>query len=557
MAYLLAFVTECSNKGGVTQEELSDVSRDELVALAMAATRRADEEWDRRRQSEARLARSDTRLAEVEQQLRWFKNQLFGTKSERRPMGFDDSSQLCLGEIAKTATAEKEPRVATVRGYQRRKKTTTEDPGLPESEAGLRFDDSVPIQTIHVPNAELDDLSEDQKENVTEKISYRLAQEPASYVVLKIVRQVIRRKDTGELTCPPAPASVLPGSYADVSVLAGLLIDKFRYHLPLYRQHQRMQAAGLTLSRSSLSNWVHRSIELLEPIYWAQLDSILHSQVLAMDETPIRAGRASKGKMRTAFFWPIYGDQHEVAFPYARSRAHHHAKSILGEYRGTLISDGYRAYDDYAARRDEVVHAQCWVHVRRGFVKAENVEPERCAEAIERIGVLYRIEKEIRDKDLEGEAKQQVRGEKSRTLVAKFFEWLQAELVASALLPKNPFTKAANYALKRKQALEVFLADPDVPMDTNHLERALRVIPMGRKNWLFCWTEIGAEKVGQIQSLIATCVLHGVDPYAYLVDVLQRIDTHPQSSVAELTPRRWNEKFSDAPMRSLLTRSLT
>ena len=549
MAFLLAFVTEYSNKRCVTQEELSIISHDELIDLAMTSMQRADEECERRTQSEARLA-------EVEQQLRWFKNQLFGTKSERRPIDLDDSSQLHLGEIAKAASTEEEPAASTVRGHQRRKKSKTQDEDLGEHDTGLRFDDSVPVKTIHVANPEIDDLPEDQKDDVTEKISYRLAQEPASYVVLKIVRPVIKEKATGELLCPPAPASVLPGSYADVSVLVGLLIDKFRYHLPLYRQHQRMQAAGLTISRSSLSNWVHRTIELLEPIYHSQLDSILHSRVLAMDETPIRAGRKSKGKMRTAYFWPIYGDQHEVAFPYAPSRAHDHATSILGEYCGTLITDGYPAYDDYAARRDEVVHAQCWVHVRRGFVKAENVEPERCAEAIRRIGELYQIEKEIREAKLAGEAKQKVRGEKSRLLVAEFFDWLKEELIAGALLPKDPFTKAANYALKRKSALEVFLADPDVPMDTNHLERALRVIPMGRKNWLFCWTEIGAEKVGQIQSLIATCVLHDIDPYTYLVDVLQRIDTHSQSEVADLTPRLWKEKFADAPMRSMLSRAL-
>ena len=118
--------------------------------------------------------------------------------------------------------------------------------------------------------------------------------------------------------------------------------------------------------------------------------------------------------------------------------------------------------------------------------------------------------------------------------------------------PRKPFTKASNYALKPKSALEVFLADPDVPMDTNHLERALRVIPIGRKNWLFCWTEIDAEKVGQIQSLIAIWVLHDNDPYTYLVDVIQRIDTYPQSRVSELTPRRWKGKFRDNPMRSML-----
>jgi hypothetical protein len=545
MASLLEFDTECSNKRGVTQEDLSAASRDELIELTIDASRRADEECQLRTKSEARLA-------EVEQQLRWFRNQLFGTKSERRAVVLDDASQLCLGEIEGAAPAEPIPAEATVCEHQRKKSSGPKKNDLGEGEAGLRFDDSVPVKTIYVPNPEIDALPEDQRKHVSEKISYRLAQEPASYVVLKIVRQVIKRIETEELTCPPVPASVLPKSYADVSVLVGLLIDKFRYHIPLYRQHQRMQAAGLTLARSSLSNWVHRSIELLEPIYMAQLDSILQSKVLAMDETPVRAGRASKGKMRRAYFWPIYGDQHEVAFPYAPSREHKHATSILGEYCGTLISDGYGAYDNYASRRDEVVHAQCWVHVRRGFIKAENLEPELCGEAIRRIALLYQIEKEIREKNLVGGAKQKVRGKKSKPIVAEFFEWLREELAASALIPSNPFTDAASYAFKRKKDLEVFLANPDVPMDTNHLERALRVIPMGRKAWLFCWTEVGAEKVGQIQSLISTCVLHDIDPYTYLVDVLQRIDTHPQSRVAELTPRRWKEKFAEAPMRSLL-----
>jgi len=516
----------------VTQEEISQASREELIE---------------------RVLISEARREELEQQLRWFKKQLFGSKSERRPSVSDDPSQLCLGEMADAQPAETKAEVDTVRAHQRRKRTQCED----SEEPGLRFDDSVPMKTIIVPNPDLEGLGEDELEQVTEKITYRLAQEPASYVVLKIVRQVLKRKDTEEICCPPAPAAVLEKSYADVSLLAGLLIDKFGYHIPLYRQHQRMKAAGITVSRSSLSNWVHSSIGLLEPIYGAQLDSILRSNVLAMDETPIRAGRKSKGKMRRAFFWPIYGDQDEVAFPYAPSRAHGHAEEILGEWCGTLISDGYDAYDRYAARRQEVVHAQCWVHVRRGFVKAEDVEPERAAKALALIRKLYKIEEEIRENKLEESAKLAIRGEESRVVVVEFFDWLEVELVESALLPSNPFTKAARYAMKRRKDLEVFLTDPMVPLDTNHLERALRVIPMGRKNWLFCWTEVGAEKVGQIQSLLTTCVLHDVDPYTYLVDVLQRIDTHPQSQVAELTPRLWKEKFAAEPLRSAIHRPLS
>ncbi len=111
---------------------------------------------------------------------------------------------------------------------------------------------------------------------------------------------------------------------------------------------------------------------------------------------------------------------------------------------------------------------------------------------------------------------------------------------------------ALQYAMSRKASLEIFLSDPAVAIDTNHLERSLRPIPMGRKNWLFCWTELGAKHVGIIQSLVVTCRLHGVHPYTYLVDVLQRIDRHPASKVDELTPRVWKQKFADNPLRSLI-----
>jgi hypothetical protein len=122
------------------------------------------------------------------------------------------------------------------------------------------------------------------------------------------------------------------------------------------------------------------------------------------------------------------------------------------------------------------------------------------------------------------------------------------------LLPSSPFTKAANYALEREKPLRVFLEYPNVPVDTNHLEREIRPIALGRKNWLFCWTELGAHDTGVIQSLLATCRLQGVDPYTYLVDVLQRISSHPARDVAQLTPRLWKEPFADNPMRSDLDR---
>jgi len=128
--------------------------------------------------------------------------------------------------------------------------------------------------------------------------------------------------------------------------------------------------------------------------------------------------------------------------------------------------------------------------------------------------------------------------------------WLNGVFTQRILLPTNPFTVAAHYALKRETALRVFLENPEVPIDTNHIERQIRPVAIGRKNWLFCWTEIGAHYAGIANSLIATCRLHDVDPYEYLVDVLQRVDTHPAFEVHRLTPRLWKQEFSATPLKS-------
>jgi transposase len=197
---------------------------------------------------------------------------------------------------------------------------------------------------------------------IGEKVSYRLAQRPGSYVVLKYVRRVIKRRDTQVIHAPAAPAGILEGSRADVSFVAGLLVEKFAYHLPLYRQHQRLIDAGITVSRPWLTQLSQQSIGLLEPIYEAQFASIRESRVKAMDETPIKAGRVSHDKMKTAYFWPVYGERDEVCFPYFPSRAGEHVREALGLTHApdaVLLTDGYAAYHSYA-KKTGLTHAQCW-----------------------------------------------------------------------------------------------------------------------------------------------------------------------------------------------------
>lgn len=485
-------------------------------------------------------------VAQLKNQLNWFKRQLFGEKSEKcTPM--DEGRQADLFEGLNLDPVPAEPVPTETITYERRKKQR--DNAV--NDTGLRFDDSVPIKTIELPNPELDDLPADQQQLITEKVTYRLAQRPGSYVVLKYVRKVIKREDTQAIVTAPAPLNVLDKSVADVSFLVGMLVDKFLYHLPLYRQHQRLLQSGITLSRSTLTNLVERTIDLLTPIVDAQLQHILLSRILAMDETPIKAGRKQKGKMRQAYFWPLYGERDEVSFTYSSTRAHQHVVDILGEdFSGTLLSDGYEAYARYAELRDKVIHAACWSHTRRYFERAKDAEPQAAEEALAIIATLYRHEKTIRKEELTGQAKLNYRTEHSVPVVKAFWEWCDRQCHRYTLTPKNPLSKALKYAMARVASLQVFLENPDVPIDTNHLERALRPIPMGRRNWLFCWSELGAKHVAIIQSLLVTCKLQGVDPYTYLVDVLQRISQHPASKVLELTPRVWKETFAEHPLTS-------
>ena len=491
-------------------------------------------------------------IESLQHQLDWFKRQLFGKKSERF-VPPADPHQMHLGELFDVAQVPAEHPAATTdvpaHKRKRRQDNFAEDAG-----GTVPFFDrnKVPVITVEVPNEEARHLAPDQYEVIGNKTTARLAQRPGSWVVIEYVRQLIKRRDNGLLCCPPAPQGVLDSSRADVSFLAGLLVDKFQWHLPLYRQHQRLEAAGFKVSRPWLTQLVQQCAQLLEPVNQAQFDSILTSRLKAMDETPIKAGYAKPGSMKIGYFWPVYGELDEVCFPYFESREHAHVEHALGLNNvpgSVLLSDGYPAYERYTEKAG-VEHANCWVHCRRKFFDARNIEPDTVAEALEIIGALYEIEEQIRGKALKGKNKQMHRLSHSKPLVEKFFDWVDKKIADQGFLPSNPITTALAYAHKRRRALEVFLADPDVPMDTNHLERALRPIAMGRRSWLFCSTEVGARYVGIIQGLIGTCRLHDIDPYTYLVDVLQRVGQHPAVRVAELTPRLWKEHFAAVPLRS-------
>jgi transposase len=415
----------------------------------------------------------------LKHQLEWLKRQMFGTKSERLAV-LENAQQLPLAELAPFL----QPAVAKVQSIAAHTRRAFSDKSVGEADSVPFFDEArVPIETILVPNQEIEGLSADQFEVLGEKTSYRLAQRPGSYVVLKYVRTLIKLKETQRIHCPRAPQGVIDGSRADVSFLAGLIVDKMAYHLPLYRQHQRLQDSGIQVSRAWLTQLIQQGIGLLEPIYTAQFDSIRDSRIKAMDETPIKAGRSGHSKMKTGYFWPVYGGQDEVCFPFFPSRHADHVRAALGaahDADAVLLTDGYAAYQAYA-KKVGIIHALCWSHCRRKFFEAHADEPEGVEAALKRIAALYEIEEQIREQQFVGENKRLHRLTYSKPHVEAFFHWIERQFEQQGLTPTRPFTVALEYARERRMGLEVFLTDPDVPNRYQSLGARLACHPDGAK----------------------------------------------------------------------------
>jgi transposase len=334
-------------------------------------------------------------------------------------------------------------------------------------------------------------------------------------VVIKYRRPVVKLKKSQALVCAAAPAGVIDGSRADVSFVAGLLIDKFAYHLPLYRQHQRLTDAGITVSRPWLTQIAQQGIgpartDLRGAV---RLDSRVARQGHGRDADQGRVRRVP-GKLKAGYFWPVYGERDEICFPFFESREIKHVEAALGLTPVERRSCCRMATTPMPTTRQDRDHA-CPVlgayppRLLRGA--GRRTGSRRAGAGADRRAVRDRRTHPRRPK-LAASKKRLSSWTHAKPIVERFFAWIDERFEAQGLLPSNPLTKALAYARDRRGGLEVYLTDPDVPIDTNHLERALRVIPMGRRNWMFCWTELGAKHVGILQSLIVTCRLHQIDP---------------------------------------------
>jgi transposase len=477
------------------------------------------------------LTRSQREIAALRHELDILCQRLFGKKAERVD---PRQLQLALAQLgnergAITEPVEMDSGETPVRGHTRRRPS------------GRR-----PLPA-HLPRRRVEiDLSDAEKQcpcgqtrtRIGEDKSEKLEYEPASFVVIETVRP--------KYACPgchegvveaPSPPQAVEKSLAGEGLLAHVVVSKYVDHLPLHRLEGIFARERIDLPRSTLCGWVADVATALTPIGEQLRREITAADYLQTDDTSITVlderGGSFKGRLWT-YLDPLTP---QVVFDATPTHEGDGPKAFLAPFQGTLQADAYTGYDAlYQSGR--VIEVGCWAHVRRGFVEAFMIDTA-AALMIALIQQLYQVEQAAAELDPAG--RRTLRQEQSAPLLMKIDAERQA--LSRTVLPKSPLGEAVRYLTNQWAALQRFVDDGRVAIDNNRAENMLRIVAVGRKNWLFAGSFEGARRAALLYSIVQSCKLIDVAPFPYLKDVLLRLATHPHRLIDQLTPRRWAAIF--------------
>jgi transposase len=378
--------------------------------------------------------------------------------------------------------------------------------------------------------AEMKDVGYD----VTEQLDFT----PASYKRLRTIRhkRACVVQDHRVVRAQQPSDNPIDRCLAATGLLAQVVVAKYADHLPLHRQVEIAARQGVELDKATMCGWLSELDFILKPVVRVIRRSVLSSFSVNLDDTGVIVlDPTAPGGSRKGYLWVYHGADGDEVFEYTEARKGEGPATFLKDYRGYVQADAASQHDGLFLEGSGRIEVGCWAHARRGFHDALSSDRQLSLVAIEFIRRLYRIESEA--KEAPPDARLALRKERSAPIIAEFETWLLEK--QRTMLPKSPFAQAVRYVLNQWTPLARFLEHGGLPIDNNVAERGLRRVAVGRNNWTFAGSHEGAKRAATFYSLIATCKNVGVEPWAYLVDVLRRISTTPQSEIATLTPRVW------------------
>jgi transposase len=352
----------------------------------------------------------------------------------------------------------------------------------------------------------------------------------------------------GEVAIAAKPPQPIERGLPGPGLLSQIIVDKYQDHVPLYRSEGRFQRLGFTLPRSTMCDWMAAAAERLTPLYLLLVQHVLASKVLHTDDTTVPVRDETQPTRRFGRLWDYIGDGDHpgVVFDYTATHARDGPAAFLVSFQGFLQADAYGGYDGiYTGSAGTIVEVGCWAHARNKFKGTEATDPERALAAKAWVRKLYDVEDEakaeIARRGLVGAAAAAVflrlRQEQSVPLLTSLCQWLLAQ--KARVLPKSPIAAAINYVLNQWEALKRYTSDGDLHIDNNISERTLKLIGIGRNNWLFVGSDAGGQTAAVLFSFTASCKHLGIDTFAYLREALTRLPTQPADRLEELLPHRW------------------
>ena len=394
----------------------------------------------------------------------------------------------------------------------------------------------------------------DAFERIGQEISEVVERRPAAMLVVHSIRPKFKRKGQGQeqdaeteiIIAEPLELPIERG-LAGPGLLADTIVKRFCDHLPLHRQEQIFARDGLPLARSTMCRWHQELAALCKPLVVAmRAEALAVAPYLCLDATGVLV--QARDKCKSCHFWVTIAPELHVLFEFSARHNGDAVDSLVKGYRGYLVADAHSVYD-HLYRDGTIVEVGCWAHARRYFYKALSSEPERAREGLALIGELFAIERKLK---LESPKKRKkLRLEKSGPVLERFFAWCEQHALTA--LDESPLAKALGYALNQRVALMRFLEDGRLPLHNNDSERELRREAIGRKNWLFVGNDESAEVNTTFVSLIASCQMHGIEPWGYLRDLFCLLPMWPRSRILELAPAHWRKTLEHEDAQQRLT----